>query len=291
MVEDRAYQTEAVQAVYRFWERGYGDPVVAVPTGGGKSFIMALLIYDAVLNWPGTRVLCLADVKELIEQNAEAYATLARTAQYGIYSASVGARDSADPVIFAQIQSCHRKAELFGWVDFVVVDECHMINPKQMGMYRAFIGGLRERNPHCKVVGFTATPYRLGHGYVFKGEDSLFSGIAYEVEVERLIALGYLVPPVARAGTVHADTANIEHSDNGEFKEESATLEFGRITAEAVEDMLARLPDRKSVLVFACSLEHAAQIAGLLRERGETAVDVVTGKTPKAPSARPSWSA
>jgi len=282
MVEDRAYQTEAVRAVYRFWERGYGNPVVAVPTGGGKSFIMALLIYDAVLNWPGTRVLCLADVKELIEQNAEAYATLARTAQYGIYSASVGARDSCDPVIFAQIQSCHRKAALFGWVDFVVVDECHMINPKQMGMYRAFIGGLRERNPQCKVVGFTATPYRLGHGYVFKGEDSLFTGIAYEVEVEKLIALGYLVPPVARAGTVHADTANIEHADNGEFKEESATREFARITAKAVEDMLARLPDRKSVLVFACSLEHAAQIAGLLRERGETAVDVVTGKTPKA---------
>jgi DNA repair protein RadD len=281
MVEDRVYQAEAVQAVYRFMERGYGNPVVVVPTGAGKSFIMAILIRDAVTQWPGTRILCLADVKELIEQNAEAYGTLAQTAQYGIYSASVGARDSCDPVIFAQIQSCHKCPELFGWVDFVIVDECHMINPKQMGMYREFIDGLRERNPLCKVVGFTATPYRLGHGYVFKGAETLFSGIAYDIPVEKLIEQGYLVPPVARAGSVHADTANIEHSDNGEFKEESATREFSRITVEAVDDMLSRLPDRKSVLVFACSLAHAAQIAELLSVRGEKAVDVVTGKTAK----------
>lgn len=281
MIEDRAYQAEAVQAVYRFFERGYGNPVVVAPTGSGKSFIMARLMHEAISQWPGTRILCLADVKELIEQNSEAYGTYARTAQYGIYSASVGARDSTDPVIFAQIQSCHKLPELFGWVDLVIVDECHMINTKAIGMYRGFVDGLRKRNPHAKVIGFTATPYRLGHGYVFKGAESLFSGIAYDIPIEKLIEAGFLVPPVARAGTVHADCANIEHSSNGEFKEESATREFSRITAQAVDDMLSRLPDRRSVLVFGCSLDHAAQIAGLLRERGERAVDVVTGKTSK----------
>ena len=282
MIETRAYQAEAVASVYRFMERGYGNPVVVAPTGAGKSFMIAMLMNDAVTKWPGTRILCMADVKELIEQNAEAYGILAKTAQYGVYSASVGARDSADPVIFAQIQSCHSKPELFGWVDFIIVDECHMINTKKVGMYRSFVEGLRKRNPSCKVVGFTATPYRLGHGYVFKGAESLFSGIAYDIPIDKLIAGGFLVPPVARSGTVHADTANIEHSSNGEFKEESATKEFSRITSAAVDDMLSRLPDRRSVLVFACSLDHAAQIAGLLRERGETAVDVVTGTTGKA---------
>ena len=281
MIEDRAYQSEAVAAVYRFMERGYGNPVVVAPTGAGKSFMIAMLMQDAVTKWPGTRILCMADVKELIEQNAEAYGILARTAQYGIYSASVGARDSTDPIIFAQIQSCHSKPEIFGWVDFIIVDECHMINTKKVGMYRAFVDGLRQRNPSCKVVGFTATPFRLGHGYVFKGAESLFSGIAYDIPIEKLIEGGYLVPPVARAGTVHADTSQIEHSSNGEFKEESATKEFSRITVGAVDDMLSRLPDRKSVLVFACGLDHAAQIAALLRERGETAVDMVTGKTSK----------
>ena len=281
MIEDRAYQGEAVASVYRFMERGYGNPVVVAPTGAGKSYMIAMLMHDAITKWPGTRILCLADVKELIEQNSQAYANYAKTAQYGIYSASVGARDSTDPVIFAQIQSCHSRAELFGWVDFIVVDECHMINTKQIGMYRTFVDGLRKINPQCKVVGFTATPYRLGHGYVFKGAESLFSGIAYDIPIEKLIAGGFLVPPVARAGTVHADCANIEHSSNGEFKEESATKEFSRITVQAVDDMLSRLPDRKSILVFACSLDHAAQIAALLRERGEKAVDVVTGTTSK----------
>jgi DNA repair protein RadD len=281
MIEDRAYQAEAVASVYRFFERGYGNPVVVAPTGSGKSFMIARLIHDSVTQWPATRILAMADVKELIEQNAEAYAIYAKTAQYGIYSASVGARDSGDPVVFAQIQSCHDKPEIFGWVDFIIVDECHMINTKRVGMYRGFVDGLRKRNPMCKVVGFTATPYRLGHGYVFKGAESLFSGIAYEIQIDALIEKGFLVPPVARAGKVVADTANIEHGSNGEFKEESATKEFSRITVEAVEDMLLRLTDRKSVLVFACSLEHAAQIAALLRGCGERAVDVVTGKTTK----------
>lgn len=281
MIEARAYQTDAVQAVYRFMERGYGNPVVVAPTGAGKSYIIAMLMHDAVTQWPGTRILCMADVKELIEQNAEAYGILSRTAQYGIYSASVGARDSSDPVIFAQVQSCHAKPEIFGRIDFVVVDECHMINTKRIGMYRAFVDGLRKRNPQCKVIGFTATPYRLGHGYVFKGAESLFSGIAYDIPIDKLIADGFLVPPVSRAGTVVADTSRIDHSSNGEFKEESSTREFSRITVAAVDDMLSRLPDRKSVLIFACSLDHAAQIAEVLKSRGEAAVDVVTGTTSK----------
>lgn len=281
MIEDRAYQAEAVASVWRFMERGYGNPVVVAPTGAGKSFIIAMLINDAVTKWPGTRIIAMADVKELIEQNAEAYGVLARTAQYGVYSASVGGRDSSDPVIFAQVQSCYDKSDLFGWVDLVLVDECHMINTKAVGMYRTFIDGLRQRNSNLKVVGFTATPYRLGHGYVFKGAESMFSGIAYDIPIEKLIEGGFLVPPIARAGTVHADCANIEHGSNGEFKEESATKEFSRITVAAVDDLLSRLTDRKSVLVFACSLDHAAQIAELLKGRFELAVDVVTGKTTK----------
>ena len=67
MIEDRAYQGEAVASVYRFMERGYGNPVVVAPTGAGKSYMIAMLMHDAITKWPGTRILCLADVKELID--------------------------------------------------------------------------------------------------------------------------------------------------------------------------------------------------------------------------------
>ena len=282
MIDARPYQLDATASVWRFMERGYGNPVVVAPTGSGKSIIIGLLVADAIRMYPPTRCMVMADAKELIEQNAEAYASVSPLAPYGIYSASVGPREFVHAITFAQIQSCYDKAGLFGYVDFIIVDECHMINPKQMGMYRTFIEGLQAVNPLLKVVGLTATPYRLGHGYVFKGDESLFTGVAYDIGIETLIKEGYLVMPIARAGTVHADTANIEHSSNGEFKESSAQVEFARITQAAVADMIARLPDRKSILVFSCSLAHAAEIAQCLRDAGETAIDVVTGTTNKA---------
>jgi len=289
-IEPYPYQKEAVAAVWRFMNRGYGNPVVVAPTGAGKSVIIAALIHEAVTQWTGTRVLCLADALELIEQNTEAYVGVsgegAFTDGYGIYSASVGLRETRSPVTFAQIQSCHGRADIFGRVDFIVVDECHMVNTKSMGMYREFVNGLSVVNPLIKVVGFTATPFRLGHGYIFKGAETLFSGIAYEILIAKLIADGFLVPPVARAGICHADTSVIERSNTGEFQEASATLEFSRITAAAVVDMVNRVPDRKSILVFACSIEHAGQIVRELRAHGERAVELVTGNTPKVERSR-----
>lgn len=282
MISARPYQIDAVESVWRFMERGYGNPVIVAPTGAGKSFIIGLIVVDAIRMYPQTRCLVMADAKELIEQNAEAYASVNPLAPYGVYSASVGLRDFSSAVTFAQIQSCHSRPGLFGFIDFIIVDECHLINPKQMGRYRTFIDGLKTVNPDLKVIGLTATPYRLGHGYVFKGDESIFNGVAYDIGIETLIADGFLVMPVARAGTVHADTKNIEHSSNGEFKDASAQVEFSRITRDAVADMVTRLTDRKSILVFACSLAHAAEIAQCLRDAGETAIDVVTGTTAKA---------
>ena len=316
MITPRQYQLDAVAAVWRFFERGYGNPVVVAPTGSGKSVIIALLMREAVTNWPGTRVVCLADVKELMEQNAAAYRRLleqgslnredstgkdfcgggaaeppnlpvqsslfSNPCSYGLYGASLGSRDTSAQVTFAQIQSCYAKAEVFGYVHFIVVDECHMINPKEMGMYREFIAGLKKVNPGLLTVGFTATPYRLGHGYVFKGKDTLFNGVAYDIQLPRLIADGHLVPPVARSGACHADTEAIEVGSNGEFKEESATREFEKITTAAVADMVARLPDRHGILVFACSIEHAEEVVRELKAQAEGRVELVTGATPKA---------
>ena len=282
MIEARAYQIEAVESVFRFMERGYGNPVVVAPTGAGKSIIIAMNIQRAIDMYPPVRILILADAKELIEQNSEAFTLVNGMANYGIYSASVGAKCSSQNITFAQIQSCHNDAELFGFIDFIIVDECHMINVKNKGMYRKFIDTLRVANPKMKVVGYTATPYRLGHGYVFKGDESMFSGVAFEIGIDRLIKDGFLVMPIARAGKVHADTDKIERSNNGEFKEESAQAEFSKITVEAVRDIIQRLPDRKSILVFTCSIKHSQEIAEELYAQSETSVEVVTGETSKS---------
>lgn len=283
MFEDRQFQSDAVAAVFRFWmsELGNGNPIVVAPTGSGKSFIIARLIMESRKMSESVRIVVLADVKELIEQNAAAYFDASGDTEYGIYSASVGVKDILNPVTFAQIQSVHKIAHLFGHIDFCIVDEAHMVNVKNAGMYRAFFDALSLRNENLKVVGFTATPYRLGSGYVYKNKDALFSGVAYEISILKLIELGFLVRPVARSGKVVADTNRIERSSNGEFKEDSATIEFGRITSAAVDDMMNRLQDRKSIIVFACSIAHAEGVRAEIAARGERAIDLVTGKTPK----------
>lgn len=284
MLTPRPYQQEAVEAVYRYWENalGRGNPLVIAPTGAGKSVIIALLIARSAAIAPGVRIICLADAKELVEQDAAAYGRTGPAAAYGIYSASIGRREATQNITFAQIQSVHTRAGLFGRIDFVIIDEAHMVNTTRAGMYRSLIEALRQANPALKVVGFTATPYRLGAGYVYgNAKDPLFCGIAYDIPIERLIADGHLVPPVARAGTVQADTTRIEHGPSGEFREESAAAEFGRITAAAVEDMVNRLQDRRSILVFACSVRHAGEIRAHLARSGEESVRLVTGGTPR----------
>jgi len=68
----RDYQQRTIDQLYAwFAEGGKGNPCLVLPTGSGKSHIVAALCKDALQNWPETRVLMLTHVKELIEQNAE----------------------------------------------------------------------------------------------------------------------------------------------------------------------------------------------------------------------------
>ena len=281
MIHPRKYQADAIESIDRFFLSGFGNPLVVAPTGAGKSVMIAMYCAQAVERYPGTKVMVLAHVKELIEQNAQAYGMVAQTACYGIYSASLGRSDWQDDVIFAQIQSVRKKAELFGFVDFCVIDECHLVNPKRMGCYREFLDGLMLVNPRLKVIGFSATPYRLGHGYITEGEGAIFTGTACDIPIGDLIADGMLVPPVARSGVVHADMANVRKS-SGEYVASEAAAAFDVVTVAAVGDVLQRAIGRKSILVFACSIEHAKHVAEAFRTHGEASVEVVDGMTAKA---------
>ena len=276
----RPYQQEAIESINRFFRNGYGNPVVTAPTGAGKSLIIAWYIADAIQQWTDTRIVVLAHVKELIQQNSEAFSKAANT-KYGIYSAGLRKRETMEQVTFGQIQSCYKVPNSFGYVDLVIIDECHLVPPRDQGRYREFIEGLRVHNPKLKVIGFTATPYRMNHGWIHKGDDTIFDGIAYDIKIEDLIEQGYLVPPVARGSKVHADLSGV-HIRNGEFIEAELQQAFSPITEAAVEDMVQRTIGRKAVLVFCTGVEHAEQTVRCLRGSGEESVKMVTGKTNKA---------
>jgi DNA repair protein RadD len=162
----RAYQQRAIDQLYDWMKNNEGNPCLVLPTGSGKSHIIAAICKDALQNWPETRILMLTHVKELIEQNAEKLRSLWPGAPMGIYSASIGKRELGEPITFAGIQSVRNKARMIGGVDLIIIDESHFIGHKDEGGYRKLIAELTEINPHLRVIGLTATPYRLGHGLI-----------------------------------------------------------------------------------------------------------------------------
>ena len=198
----RPYQTQAVDNVIAHF-RGSDDPaVVVLPTGSGKSLVIAELARRA-----RGRVLVLAHVRELVEQNHAKYLAYGREAD--IFSAGLGRKESGRQVVFGSVQSVVNGLSDFATGDFtlLVIDECHRVSltrdskvehhatvsgkgdRRTASTYEKVIARLREARPNLKVLGLTATPYRLGegvlyhrhcHGMVKGPEDAFFRDCVFE---------------------------------------------------------------------------------------------------------------
>ena len=146
----RDYQQRSIDALHDWFASNHdGNPVLELPTGAGKSHVIAAFIRQAVTEWPETRVLMLTHVKELIEQNAAKMREHWHGAPLGIYSASLGQRTLCAPITFAGIQSIHKRANALGHVDLVLIDECHLLSNEQTGIYRRSLQTLRELIRAC----------------------------------------------------------------------------------------------------------------------------------------------
>jgi len=165
MLSLRPYQLEAKSSVYDHLRTRDDNPCVVIPTAGGKTPVMASICQDAVGLWKG-RVLILAHVKELLEQAADKLNAICPEVRFGVYSAGLKRRDTTHPVIVAGIQSVYKRACDLDAFDLVVIDEAHMIPPDGDGMYRQFLADARMVNPNLRIVGFTATPFRLKTGSI-----------------------------------------------------------------------------------------------------------------------------
>lgn len=277
----RDYQQRSIDQLYDWFTKNDGNPCLVLPTGAGKSHIVAALCKQAVQNWKGTRILMLTHQKELIEQNSEKMRLHWPNAPMGIYSASVGKKQLGEPITFAGIQSIVKKGHLLGHQDLVVIDECHLVNHNDEGSYRKLLNQLKEINPALRVVGLTATPYRLGHGLI-TDKPAIFDDLIEPVTINELIFNGYLAPLKSKLTSTQLSVEGV-HKRGGEYIEselqKAVDVEEKNI---AIVDEVIRLADNRKVWLFFCSgVEHARHIAEALRIRGITA-EVVTGETPKA---------
>jgi len=266
--ERRWYQTEAVDSIFRYFEQKDGNPVVAMPTGTGKSVVIALFLQIIYQYWAHQRVMMLTHVKELIGQNAAKLLDAWPTAPLGIYSAGLRQRATMNPIIFGGVKSVVNCVEAFGWVDLLIIDECHLINPSASSDYQKIIAKLKEINPKLKVIGLTATWYRLGQGLLTQG--NIFTDICYNIcdtiGFNRLISEGYLSPPIPKTTKTLLDVSKVSIGSNGDFTQSQlqAAVDKQDVNFSAVSEMVERGQDRHSWLTFCSGIEHAEHIAELL---------------------------
>jgi DNA repair protein RadD len=278
----RDYQQKAIDSVYKYLGEKPGNPCVVLPTGAGKTPVIATICRDAVVAWNG-RVLVLAHVKELLQQAADKLRAICPMVKFGIYSAGLGKRETDAPVIIAGIQSVYDKGATLGRFDLIIVDEAHFIPEGKAkgrgtvaellegetsgneGRYKRLIADLQEINPDLRVIGLTATHYRMTSGAICKPENIL-NEVCYEIGVKVLINRGFLSRMVSKAATNHIDSS-ILRIVRGEFDQAQAEAAFDAVAEAATAEILEKTQGRRSVLIFAQNIKHAKYIAGIIRKR------------------------
>jgi DNA repair protein RadD len=278
-MELRPYQHEAIEAVYAHLRMRDDNPCVVIPTAGGKTPVMVTICQDAVTLWNG-RVIILTHVKDLLEQAADTLHQVCPEVRYGVYSAGLKRRDTTNSVIIAGIQSVYRRACELDRFDLVLVDECHLISPEGEGMYRQFLADAKAVNPDLRIIGFTATPFRLKTGSICT-PDGFLNHVCYEVGVRELNVQGYLCPLVTKAGLNKADFSRL-HVRAGEFvaDEVEVLMDDDRLVEAACGETVGYTGDRKAVLIFASGIKHGEYIVSVLKAKHDIDCGFVTGDTP-----------
>lgn len=276
----RDYQQRAIDDIYDWLRENPGNPCLEMPTGSGKSHVVASFCKGAIKGWKDTRILMLTHSKELISQNAGKMRAHWPNAPLGIWSAGLGKKE-IDQITFAGIQSAHRYSDRIGYRDLVLVDECHLISNKEQGTYRKLLSELQAINPNMRVIGLTATPYRLGQGLLTDGEDALFDDILKPVSIMELIARGFLATLKSKHTELSFDLSGVKKR-GGEYIDSqlNKAVDQAEINRAVVSETIARAGDRKKWLFFCAGVEHALHIRDELIAQGMSAA-CVTGGTPK----------
>jgi DNA repair protein RadD len=282
VIQPRYYQTEAVQSIYNYFGEKSGNCIIAMPTGTGKSIVIAQFVADVLKRWPAQRILMLTHVKELIEQNAAKLLQVWPTAPLGIYSAGLGRKESRHPITFAGVASVAHHPELFGHIDIILVDEAHLVSPNADTMYGKVFKLLLAINPQLKIVGLSATPYRLGQGYITDG--GIFTDICYDLTgvdaFNRLIAEGFIAPLIPKKTKTELDVSQVGTSQ-GDYKQNELqdAVDREKITFKALTELMEHSHDRQCGLIFATGILHAEHINAMLQTMfNQTSVVIHSGK-------------
>ncbi|WP_296932535.1 DEAD/DEAH box helicase [uncultured Marinobacter sp.] len=282
----RPYQQEAVDATLNHFRKSDESAVIVLPTGAGKSLVIAELARLA-----RRRILVLTHVKELVEQNHAKYQSYGLSGR--VFAAGLKRKENHHQVTFASVQSVAANLDQFrDEYSLVIIDECHRVSGKETSQYQRIIELLRQQNDSLKVLGLTATPYRLAMGWIYRyhyrgfvrgsddEQDKPFRHCIYELPLSYMINRGYLTrPELVNAAVAQYDFSTLTQDRFGEYAEKDVNQllsKHQRVTRAIIEQVMEMAAERQGVMIFVATVQHAQEIAGYLPEQ-ETAL--VTGAT------------
>ncbi|WAB09223.1 DNA helicase [Gordonia phage LittleMunchkin] len=259
----RPYQIEAVDAVRADWNAGTRRVGVVLPTGAGKSTVIATLAASSY--HLGMRVVMLAHRGELLAQMLDAVRAVDPTipeTELGTVRAEYDDHHAA--IVAATLQTlshAHRRKAL-GRRDVILWDEVH--HAGAAGYHTTFtdLGGYDS----ALMCGFTATMYRepgQGHGL---GE--VIEKISYEKDLRWAIEQGYLVKP--RGLTVRVaqlNALNDVRTVAGDFQQNQLAEVMEAATEYVVDAITTHAADRQ-MIVFAASVDAVWLLTNALDAAG-----------------------
>ncbi len=262
----RYYQTDAHEAAIEHAKKSLESQVIVLPTGSGKSPLISM-IAKTINDMTGKKVLCTAPTSKLVTQNHSKYRSYGYKAS--VFCASAGRKELRHDVVFGSpltlLNSVHR---LKGF-SAIIIDECDLISSTVIQL----IEGLKQDNPNLRVIGLTATPYRMGMGFIFSSHYKLgfieetykpyFSKCTYEEYAKPLIEQGFLTRPVLGKKSLHYETGGMILKKNGKWDQHSIDQAFigkGRLTSEIVADIIETTKGYNGVMIFASTIQHAEEI-------------------------------
>lgn len=271
-MKPRPYQLQAVHSIFDYFQNGgIGNPTIGMPTGTGKSLVPAIAMEMAMKLWPNQRMLLLTHVKELIEQNHRTLQKLWPTAPVGIVSAGLGKKEFWAPLVFGGIGSVRNSAAQLGHRDLLFVDEAHLISTNENSMYQQVITDLLQINPYMKMIGLSATPFRMGQGMITDG--GLFTDMIFDITgveaFNKLIDDLYLSNLIPKRVDNVIDVSDVRqlYNDFNQGQLQESILKQN-ITAKALAEAYHLAMDRKSWIVFGAGIKNCELICEILNAMG-----------------------
>ncbi len=251
----------------------------------GKGLTLASLTERLITGWPTLRVMCVTHVVELVSQDLSELLSIWPFAPVGLNAASLNRRDCHAQITFAQLQTVWNKADEIGHIDVLEIDEVHLVPADANTMYGKLIAALLAINPDMKIVGFTATPYRLDSGRLDEGDDKLFDKVVYTYGIGQGIADGYLTPLSSKGMKTGFDLSGVG-TLGGDYKKGAlqTAVDKEEVTRAAVAEAVAYGQDKRTALFFCSGVEHALHVRDEVRRLGRTC-ETITGDlkiTPKS---------